>query len=459
MSYDYEQIDGLDTKAYEETLLSMLIRDGSCFDEISEIINEDTFSEQWHKDAFKSIKELVTNNNKVSRGSIILVANKYNFEIIEKNLEDLEQNPLSTLHLKTYAGLLQDACMRRAMKKESLATIGLCDKPQGLKYEEIANMNQAQFFKLQSMGVSTINNPQNSEESVKTLLDLIEKNKSNEFYGVKAGFREIDEFPITFKPKNFIVIGGRAGMGKTAFSLQLLINFIYNKKNVLFLSIEMPKEEITARLIGILSDIPFDNVLSGNYSNYEDKLMQLAHATKIVKQSMNFYLHDGSMNLMIIRNKILYVSRELLKLNKKLDLVIVDYLQIIDPVISMGANKTAELDAISSGLAKLARDFDLPVIALAQLNRNVEHRENKEPVMSDLKGCGTIEQDANCIMMLYREEYYNKETPKKNVMTVNIIKNRAGRTGAVALGFKAEKGLFEIQENRNKKLQNIFKRD
>ena len=245
---------------------------------------------------------------------------------------------------------------------------------------------------------------------------------------LKTGFIELDNKLDRIDPTDLIIIGARPSMGKTTFAQNIFLDLAVNQsKTVLFMSGEMSSEQIVERLISCLGQIPLKLVRSARFD--EEGAGCIYRATNILNKCP-IYINDKSQpSLADIRREARKVKQSTFG---KLDAIVVDYLQIMTPPEKSG-NKVQEIGDISNGLKKIAKDFGCPVFALSQLNRSLENRPNKRPVMSDIRESGAIEQDADIIMFIYRDEVYNKDSKEAGTAEIIIGKARNGSTGTVRL--------------------------
>lgn len=256
--------------------------------------------------------------------------------------------------------------------------------------------------------------------------DKIAKTKNVAELGIQSGFREIDDIILYFPPKTFNVIGARPSMGKTSLALNMMLRMAEQGNKVGFFSLEMSKEEVGDRFLSILSEVPIRDIRTGVITTEQSrKLKQVSYS--------NIYIDDTAyMDIDTLRYRIGH-----LKSKYDIDVVFIDYLQLLT-LKGSSKKKYEEVSIISRRLKEIAKVFDLPIIALAQLNRAVEQRKDKRPILSDLRDSGSIEADADIIMFLYRDDVYNRNDYIDRdlvPMDVNIAKNRQGRVGDCKLGF------------------------
>ena len=254
--------------------------------------------------------------------------------------------------------------------------------------------------------------------------------------GYKVGFSVIDNKLNGLSQSDLIIIAGRPSMGKTAFALNVLLQFCeYNKDlNALFFSLEMPPQQLFFRLVAMESEIPISKL---KYENvFDDNEIAQKYGLGLSKiAGKNINLADTSTLTLFELKKMAYDQRN----NQGLDLIVVDYLQLITgDSNSRGLTKQQEVADISRGLKQLARELNIPIIALSQLSRSVESRSDKRPMLSDLRESGAIEQDADIVMFLYRDEYYNPNSSDLGLAEIIVAKNRNGSVGTVKMQFEKE---------------------
>ena len=259
--------------------------------------------------------------------------------------------------------------------------------------------------------------------------------------GIRSGFYDLDSFTQGFQKSDLIVIAGRPSMGKTAFSLNIGLNIIKKLKlPVLFFSLEMSKEQLTYRLLTHETNINNNRLKTGNL--YKDDWVKLN--TVIQQLSILPFFIDDTPNPSVqdIKLKIKKIIFE----QTQIGLIIIDYLQLMQNSTSFSSNRAQELSQITRSLKNLAREFQVPIIALSQLSRNVENRPNKRPILSDLRESGSIEQDADLVLMLYRESYYSTTIAttedQSNRVELIIAKQRNGPIGTVELEFDSNRTKF-----------------
>lgn len=278
-------------------------------------------------------------------------------------------------------------------------------------------------------------------EEYMEIVDHPEKAHSKKVF---SGYKWLDELLGWFKPAELIILASRPSMGKTAFALNVLKNMaIDQKKNVALFSLEMSSEQIADRILSMQSSIPMYKITKGRLDTEDFAIM--GESMEILAETNVFIDDKGSTTIPELKSKI-----RRLKIEKwTLDLVIVDYLQLMSWTNSgYSWNRVQEISEISRGLKELARELELPIMALSQLSREVEKRPDKRPQLSDLRESGAIEQDADAVLMLHREDYYDPDTDKKWLTDVCVRKNRNGPIGEVEIFF--EKEIMKFSELKEK---------
>ncbi|MEO1576663.1 MAG: replicative DNA helicase, partial [Pseudomonadota bacterium] len=269
-------------------------------------------------------------------------------------------------------------------------------------------------------------------------------NSSGDVTGVSTGFTDFDKMTSGLQPGDLVIIAGRPSMGKTSLAINIAENaavgpIIQNKPDdavpVAVFSMEMPAEQLSFRLISSLGQVNQGKLRNGTFG--EEDWPRINNAVKWMSSAPIFIDDTPALSPTEVRARARRVKRE-----HGLGLIVIDYLQLMQ-VAGNTENRATEISEISRGLKALAKELSVPVIALSQLNRGVEQRQDKRPVMSDLRESGAIEQDADVIAFIYRDEVYNKETPRKGIAEVIIAKQRNGPTGDVPLVFQGQYTRFQ----------------
>jgi replicative DNA helicase len=263
-------------------------------------------------------------------------------------------------------------------------------------------------------------------------------NSDNAITGISTGFTDLDEKTSGLQPSDLIIVAGRPSMGKTTFAMNLVENALMrSEKAILVYSLEMPAESLVMRMLSSLGRIDQTKVRSGRLD--EDDWPRLTSAVNLLQERKLFIDDSAGISPSDMRARTRRLARE----HGEIGLIMVDYLQLMQIGGSAGENRTNEISEISRSLKALAKEFNCPVVALSQLNRSLEQRPNKRPINSDLRESGAIEQDADVIMFVYRDEVYHPETEYKGVAEVIIGKQRNGPIGTVRLAFQGKFTRFD----------------
>lgn len=316
---------------------------------------------------------------------------------------------------------------------------------QDLEIDQLFDFSEQQLFEVTKQRKSADFRPIGTV--VNEVISGIEKHKNKEGFiiGLPTGYIDLDDRTLGFQEGNLIILAARPSVGKSAFAINLAYNIAEKNKHVAFFSLEMSAEQIVTRLLSTVSSINNQALQSGNINSRQWR--QVEHAATLLSR-MNIYFDDASSSNV----GEVYTKCRQLKQEGNLDFVVIDYLQLLTGTGNYSGNRVVEVSEISRRLKNLARDLGVPVLALSQLSRNVEQRTDKRPNMADLRESGSIEQDADIVMFMYRDDYYNPETTTTpNIVEVSIAKNRSGATGKFDLLFVKDYGSFRNVGYRGEK--------
>jgi len=349
-------------------------------------------------------------------------------------IELINQVP-NLVNLEEYLALIQDKFLRRTLIKLGYQIIN-SSYVTNISLEKIINNLENELITITKK--TDTNQILSSAELLSNVFEEL-KNKSTNVSlpGISSGFYDLDSLTQGFQKSDLIITAGRPSMGKTAFCLNLATN-ILKKTNlpILFFSLEMSKEQLIYRILASETNINSTRLRAGNIKQGEWEILN-----SVVKRFSRLPLFiDDTPNISIIdiKKKIKKIRFE----QQKLGLIIIDYLQLMENS-NRNDNRVQELSQITRGLKNIAREFNVPIIVLSQLSRNVENRVNKRPILSDLRESGSIEQDADLVLMLYRDDYYNLETEDQNITEIIISKHRNGPIGTTKLLFESEYTKFK----------------
>ncbi|WP_066303968.1 replicative DNA helicase [Bacillus sp. FJAT-29814] len=290
----------------------------------------------------------------------------------------------------------------------------------------------------------TIEEEQTDDDTGEITSSLVElfvecEQEQGEMVGIPSGFHNLDRLTGGFQASDLVIIGARPSMGKTAFALNLVLQAAENDVSLVF-SLEMSKKQLVKRMTGCTGRIDSLKMRNPQQSFGDEEWEQFANG---IGRLSNLQLHifdRAGMDVAYIRSKVRKARKEYGE-NRRL-LVVIDYLQLLEGDRKNYQNRQAEISEISRALKTMARELNVTVIALSQLSRGVESRHDKHPILSDLRESGQIEQDADLIAFLYRDDYYHSDSPKKNRMEIILAKHRNGPTGTIELGFNKQYGAF-----------------
>ena len=418
----------------KKTVLGGLILDPLAWDDVSVLLTEEDFFVSSHRKIFATIAGMNKSNQHVD---LITLGNKLKSQGFADStfLAEIVSNTASSANISSYAGIIAEKSQLRKLIKTNDEISDLAYKED---YEDIGAFLdgvEQKIFNLSETRSSEQLTPvkELTSESIEKLEEL--SALQGQITGVPSGYEALDTMTAGFQPGELSIVAARPSMGKTAFSLNLALHATLKaKKSVAYFSVEMSKAAVMNRLLAISGRIPLYNLRVGSI---KDNQWQKIITTGAQLSEAPLYINDSDVSPYEIRSQ----ARRL-KAKHGLDLVIVDYLQLIK-LKQKVESREREVSEISHILKFIAKDLNIPVIALAQLNRTVEGRSNRRPMLSDLRESGSIEQDADLIMMLYRDDYYEKDnTDDKGVAEVIIGKQRNGPTGTVRLRWQPEYGVF-----------------
>ncbi|MBN0919101.1 replicative DNA helicase [[Mycoplasma] gypis] len=459
--------------ANEIPLMGILIDDPNLYNEIADSLTEDIFYFEANQIIFRAIEELSQMHTKMDTAFLIdyLVKKK----IVDK-LHVLNKSGLEYLYflleshgfsseIHSYLAVLIDfAKKKRLMKVISETSLDMQSS------KDISSIISELQIKLINIDISdTKTQYETAKDVAQEALKTIHQRQGNQIQaGLSFGYETLDQLTLGYNPGDLIILAARPSMGKTAFALNVAANVARNKKTVLFFSLEMTNKQVLERVIGFESKVKLSKIKSGAIEPHEWEELNIA-VDGISNWEM--FLNDkSSLNI----SDLLVLCRRFAQ-NHKVDLVIIDYLQLISDSKTSSDNRQLEISKISRSLKQLARELGCPVLALSQLSRRVEMREDKQPMLSDLRESGAIEQDADSVLFLYRPDYYAKKvdtsegggdynpapvqnfasnTPNFEISKTHVIvaKNRNGATGSVELLFLRDINAFsEIPENNRPK--------
>ena len=423
----------------EKSLLGAIMLSDDVMADILMILKPDDFYEERHQKIFKAMSDLYDQHKPIDLLTLTaeLKAQKKLKEIGgAPYLTDLSNFVPAASHAKAYAEIIEKASTRRKLIK---AGSNIAEKA----YEDNANVDdligeaERELFEVSDKIVKSDYVPMDQllAEAMERIAEL-QENKGA-LRGLKTGFADLDKKTAGFQKGDLVIIGARPAMGKTTFAQNLAYNIAnINKRGVLFFSMEMAANEIVDRIISDIADVDNWRMRTGNLS--DEEFSRVGDALGEIDE-LPIYIDDTSaMTIAELRNKARRAMHD-----HNIGIVIVDYLQLMAGSDRYAGNRVQEVTEISRGLKILARELEIPVVALAQLSRNVTGRDDPRPVLSDLRESGSIEQDADLVMFLHRVDYYKKpEEEDTNITELLIRKHRHGAIGVIELYFDGAKSRF-----------------
>lgn len=427
----------------EQTVLCAFLDFGQGIDDYVEMLDESDFFSTKHQIIFHNIKK---QHAKGEAYDAMVIWNNIRSNFNENNVVDeayiieISKNIAQVRLLGTHVKKLKDFAVRRKIQDMSRNMVSIANDMNSYDAESAVERVQALSSQLDS-NVTQEKTMTVSDIACDVLESIIDRHQKMHDgievkCGVKTGFVELDNKLDRIDKTDLVIIGARPSMGKTTFAQNIMLDLAVNQDEVvLFMSGEMSKEQIMERMISGLGQIDLKQVRSARFDT--EGAACIYRAVDIIKKCPIFINDKASPSLADIRREARKIKQKMGRLNA----IVVDYLQIMTPPEKSG-NKVQEIGDISWGLKKIAKDFECPVIALSQLNRSLETRPNKRPVMSDIRESGAIEQDADIIMFIYRDEVYNKESKEAGTAEIIIGKARNGSIGTVRLATDLGKATF-----------------
>jgi replicative DNA helicase len=424
----------------ERAVLAGLMIEPERWDDVAEFLSGDEFYRPAHKKIFQAILAL---NKRQHAADLVTVTNQLieqgDLEVIggPAFLAEIMEQTFSAANIMAYARIVREKAVLRKVIQTSQSFIERCFTPDFEDLNSFLDSVEQQIYQVSHERGSQ--NLTDASELVRASLAHIEHLYAQKLKvtGIPSGFIELDELTAGFQPGELIIIAARPSMGKTAFALNLTLNAaLKEKKKVAFFSVEMAKEQVMVRLLASCAKVRLGDLRIGQI---DDKAWpRLINTAASLSETSLFIDDSAGISPFEIRAK----ARRM-KSTHGLDMILIDYLQLMS-LKQRVENRQQEVSEISKLLKAVAKELKVPVIALAQLNRAVEGRSDRRPMLSDLRESGSIEQDADVIMMLYREDYYDRENPEvKGLAEVIIGKQRNGPTDTVKLKWLAEFGIFE----------------
>jgi replicative DNA helicase len=422
----------------EQSVLGALLIDSKAWDQVADVVTTEDFYRPDHRLIYEALGELVAGGRPAD---VVTVS-----EQLERRgrltdagglayLGTLAGDTPTAANVRTYAQIVRERALMRRLIEAGREIASSVFSDEGASARELVNNAEKLVFEIADQGVRTGSGAVRVSALLPGLIDKIDEWHSHpdKLRGLATGFTDFDNKTGGLRPGDLIIVAGRPSMGKTTLAVNMAENAAINpdtKASVAIFSMEMPAEQLVTRMLASMGHVPLNSIRSGRIS--DDDWVRITSATSQLSEARIFIDESPGLTPTDLRARARRLKRE-----HGLDLVVVDYLQLMQ-VPGTKENRATEIAEISRGLKSLAKELKVPVIALSQLNRAVEQRTEKKPVMSDLRESGSIEQDSDMILLIYREEVYDKNSTKKGIAEIDLAKHRNGETGTFLLTFQGQ---------------------
>ncbi|WP_428774976.1 replicative DNA helicase [Vibrio sp.] len=428
----------------EQSVIGGLLLDNERWDTVAEKVMASDFYSRPHRLIFQAVQSIL----EASKPLDLITLSEY----LERReqlddvggfayLADLAKNTPSAANINAYADIVAERALVRSLigVANEIADAGY--DPQGRNSEDLLDLAESKVFAIAESRTSENEGPQNVDNILEKTLERIEllyKTPQDGVTGVNTGFSDLNKKTAGLQGSDLVIVAARPSMGKTTFAMNLCENAAMEQdKPVLIFSLEMPAEQIMMRMLASLSRVDQTKIRTGQLD--DEDWARISSTMGILMEKKNMYIDDSSgLTPTEVRSRARRIAREC----GGLSMIMVDYLQLMR-VPAMSDNRTLEIAEISRSLKALAKELNVPVVALSQLNRSLEQRADKRPVNSDLRESGSIEQDADLIMFIYRDEVYNPDSSMKGTAEIIIGKQRNGPIGSVRLTFQGQYSRFD----------------
>jgi len=425
----------------EQAVLGGVLIDNDAWDRIAGVVTSANFYRNDHRAVFEAVSDLceegrpcdaVTVAERLDRNGQLESAGELAY------LAELAENTPSAANIVAYAEIVRERAVLRELIRISTEIAESAFRPQGRGALELLDDAERRVFEIADRG----NAGQRESVAIKDVLSNVMERiddlsrQESTIIGVPTGFDDLDQMTAGLQRGDLVIVAGRPSMGKTAFAMNIVEEAaIRGKLSVIVFSMEMPAEQLTMRMLSSLGRIDQQKVRTGRLGH--DDWPRLTSQVALLNDTNIFIVDDSALTPTELHSRCRRLKRE-----HGIDLVVIDYLQLMY-VPGTRENRATEISEISRSLKALAKELMVPVVACSQLNRRLEDRQNKRPVMSDLRESGAIEQDADLILFIYRDEVYDEESKDKGKAEIIVGKQRNGPIGKVDLAFLGRYARFE----------------
>lgn len=425
----------------EQSVLGGLMLDEHGWERIADKISEEDFYRHDHRLIFSAIRTLLDNSDPAD--AVTVAENLEQAGTIDKAgglayIANLANNTPSAANITAYAQIVRERSVLRQLVQVGTNMVDSAFDPQGRNMAELMDSAESDVFKIRDQTAKGSQHFRAAKDLLGSVVQTIDElfNSDGNVTGLSTGLVDLDEKTGGLQPGDLVIVAGRPSMGKTSFAMNLAEHAVIKEKvPTAVFSMEMPAESLVMRMISSLGQIDQTKVRSGDLNDHDWAKIT---STVSLLNDAPLYIDDApGLSPTEVRARVRRLKRE-----HGLGLIVVDYLQLMQ-VHGSKENRTTEISEISRNLKAIAKEMEVPVIALSQLNRNLESRPDKRPVMSDLRESGGIEQDADLIAFVYRDEVYNPESPEKGIAEIIIGKQRNGPIGTVKTTFRGQFTRFD----------------
>jgi len=432
----------------EQSLLGGLLIDNEALDKVADLVSVKDFYRQDHQIIYQHIHRLIERSQPadiVTVGESLESNSELNTVGGLEYLGLLAESTPTAANIRGYAQIIRERSIMRNLVEVGTDIVDNALSPQGRDAQQLLDESESKIFQIAEAG----KNDRIGFADIKELLpqvaeridQLFQRDNPSDVTGIPTGYKDLDMMTSGLQPGDLIIVAGRPSMGKTSLALNMCeyVSVDTGLPTAVF-SMEMASTQLVSRLIGSVGKLNQHKMRTGQLDDNDWE--KLSYALGQLNEAPIFIDEGSALNPYEVRAR----ARRLHKQCGRLGLIVIDYLQLMGSAGST-ENRATEISEISRSLKALAKELNVPVIALSQLNRSVEQRPDKRPVMSDLRESGAIEQDADVIMFIYRDEVYNPETPDKGIAEIILAKQRNGPVGRVKLTFLGEFTKFENYAN------------